>query len=66
MIAQDVRELLDNLGESDAVLEREMGVDNYRMLEYTEYVPLLVSYVKDLRAEIEALKNIINTLKEDK
>ena len=66
MIAQDVRELLDNLGESDAVLEREMGVDDYRMLEYTEYVPLLVSYVKDLRAEITALKEEVRILKEEK
>lgn len=68
MIAQDVRELLDNLGETDAKLEycvNEEDEYNPRNIHYTEYIPHLINYVKALRAEIEALKNIINTLKED-
>ena len=60
MIAQDARELLDNLGETDANLERASGVDDYRTINYNEYIPHLINYVKDLRAEIVALKNIIN------
>lgn len=68
MIAQDVRELLDDLGENDSLLEvvhKEKDGDIHD-LNYHEYIPHLINYVKDLRAEIEALKNIINTLKEEK
>lgn len=71
VIAQDVREVLDKLGETDSQLEHSMGVENPnvddpRTIDYHEYIPHLINYVKDLRAEITALKNIINTLKEDK
>lgn len=70
VIAQDVREVLDKLGETDSQLEHSMGVENPnvddpRTVDYHEFIPHLINYVKDLRAEIEALKNIINTLKED-
>ena len=71
--AQDMREILDNLGETESELEHSMGlpeevtgIDDERMVEYLEFIPHLINYVKDLRAEIVALKNIINTLKEDK
>lgn len=71
MIAQEARKVLDSLGETDALLEygpniEDENVPNYRAIHYEEYIPHLINYVKDLRAEIEALKNIINTLKEDK
>ena len=73
VIAQDVREVLDNLGETDVKLEHSMGfaegeseIEDPRTVDYHEFIPHLINYVKDLRAEIEALKNIINTLKEDK
>ena len=68
MIAQEARDVLDNHGETDARLEYcsdEENEFNPRNINYQEYVPLLINYVKDLRAEIEALKIIINTLKED-
>lgn len=71
--AQDMREILDNLGETESELEHSMGLpeemtglDDERMVEYLEFIPHLINYVKDLRAEIVALKNIINTSKEDK
>lgn len=71
--AQDMREILDNIGETDSELEHSMGLpeektglDDERMVEYLEFIPHLINYVKDLRAEVVALKNIINTLKEDK
>ena len=71
MIAQEARKVLNDLGETDAELEYHPEIENenipdYRAIHYEEYIPHLINYVKDLRAEITALKNIINTLKEDK
>ena len=69
MIAQEARELLDNLGESDAVLEFSQGdlnVEDQRAIQYDEYVPHLINYVKDLRAELVALKEEVRLLKEEK
>lgn len=69
MIAQDTRELLDNLGETDAMLEHctdEENEMNPRTIDYHEYIPHLINYVKDLRAEINILKMEINELKEGK
>lgn len=68
MIAQEAREILDKLGETDAQLEHSMDIqepkfEDPRTIDYCEYVPHLVNYVKDLRAEIEALKEEIKTLK---
>ena len=59
MIAQEARELLDSLGETDAALEHTMGdtnIEDQRTIEYHEYIPHLINYVRDLKAEIEALK----------
>lgn len=69
MIAQEARELLDNLGESDAVLEFSQGdlnVEDQRAIQYDEYIPHLINYVKDLRAELVALKEEVRLLKEEK
>ncbi|MBQ7588377.1 MAG: phage tail protein [Lachnospiraceae bacterium] len=70
MIAQDVRDQLDKLGETDAKLERSMGIseelsgmDDQRTIDYQEYIPHLINYVKDLRSEITGLKEEINKLK---
>ena len=70
MIAQDARAILDDLGEKDADLERSMGspdddavIDDVRIIDYEQYIPHLINYVKDLRAEIDALKEEIKTLK---
>ena len=63
MLAQDVRKTLDDLGETDAKLEFSQGemngLDDQRALNYEEYIPLLIGYVKYLRKEIEMLKNTI-------
>lgn len=65
MIAQDVRELLDSVGEDDAMLERALGrSDEYRTINYEEYIPHIINYIKDLRAEITALKSALK--KEEK
>jgi hypothetical protein len=69
MIAQDVRELLDNLGETDAHLEYCVNEeDEYdpRNINYSEYIPHLINYVKDLRAELNRVKAELNELKEGK
>ena len=59
MIAQEARVVLDDLGETDAGLEYEVKgstLDNQRNIKYQEYIPHLINYVKQLRADIEALK----------
>lgn len=71
MIAQDARELLDNLGETDAQLEHSMGVENAsvedpRTIDYHEYIPHIINYIKDLRSEIVSLKEEVRILKEEK
>ena len=69
MIAQDARAILDELGEDDAGLEYSMGdtnIPDQRNIVYQEYIPHLINYVKDLRAEIEALKEEVRLLKEEK
>ena len=73
MIAQDARELLDNLGETDAALEHSMGItgpeakmDDQRTIDYHEYTAHLINYVKFLRSEISDLKEEIRLLKEER
>ena len=68
MIAQEVRELLDELGEDDSKLEftHEEKNDEHHDIHYHEYIPHLINYVKDLRAEINSLKDTINKLKEER
>ena len=77
-IAQDMREVLDNLGETEAQLEHSMGItgpdavmDDQRTIDYHEYTALLINYVKFLRAEnsqrkqeIEELRGEIKVLKD--
>ena len=68
MIAQEARELLDSLGETDTDLEYSMGntnIPDQRNINYTQYIPHLINYVKDLRSEIDELKEEIRTLKGD-
>ena len=69
MIAQEARELLDKLGETESVLEFSQGdlnVEDQRAIQYDEYIPHLINYVKDLRAGLVALKEQVKLLKEDK
>ena len=63
-IAQDVRKQLDDLGEDDVLLERPMEVDDLRTINYHEYIPHLVNYVKELRAELDSVKAELKALKE--
>lgn len=77
-IAQDMREVLDNLGETEAQLEHSMGItgpdavmEDQRTIDYHEYTALLINYVKFLRAEnsqrkqeIEELRGEIKVLKD--
>ena len=68
VIAQEVRELLNNLGEEDSQLEYIAGrpdgkIPNQRNVNYNEYIPHLINYVKDLRSEIDGLKAEIKALK---
>ena len=65
MIAQDVREQLDNLGETDAKLEHDME-SGMKAINYEEYIPHLINYVKELRAELNRVKAELNELKEGK
>lgn len=70
MLAQDVRKLLDDLGETDAELEHSMGlpeektgIKDQRTIDYNEYTAHLINYVKFLRAENEARKAEIEALR---
>lgn len=63
MIAQEARRLLDYLGQEDAELEHSMdideevnGIDDQRTIDYHEYIPHLINYVKYLKAQIEELR----------
>lgn len=69
VIAQDVREVLDKLGETDSQLEHSMGVENPnvddpRTIDYHEFIPHLINYVKDLRAVVDRQQAEIDQLKE--
>ena len=69
MIAQEARKVLDELGEHDAQLEHKLNlteppVPDMRTIEYVEYIPHLINYVKDLRAELNELKAELKELKE--
>ena len=71
MIAQEARKLLDDLGEAEAELEygpkvHNDDIPNYRAIRYDEYIPHLINYVKDLRAELNRVKAELNELKEGK
>jgi len=62
MIAQETRELLNELGETDSGLEYSIGdtnIPDQRNINYSEYIPHLINYVKDLRNEINELKQKI-------
>jgi len=66
MIAQETREVLDSLGETDSELEYLQGnlnVEGQRAIRYEEYIPHLINYVKELKAEIDSLKSEIRLLK---
>lgn len=72
MIAQDVRALLDNLGEENAHLEHSMGIpediskiEDQRTIDYQEYIPHLINYVKDLRNELNRVKTELNHVKSE-
>jgi len=70
MIAQQARKVLDDLGESDAVLEYGPDIENddipdYRAIHYEEYIPHLINYVKMLNEKVEAQEVRINQLEEE-
>lgn len=68
VIAQEVREVLNNAGEEDIQLEHGIDIEtevvDKRFVDYEEFVPLLIKYVQDLRSEINTLKEEIAKLKE--
>ena len=60
MIAQEARAILDALGEWDSMLEHSMGdttIEDQRTINYQEYIPHLINYVKMLQNEIDILKS---------
>ena len=56
MIAQDVRKILDSLGEEDAQLECEYNSEGYRKISYDEYIPPMINYIKWLEKRVTALE----------
>ena len=67
MIAQDVREILDELGEEDATLEFSQGnlnVEDERAIKYEEYIPPIINYIKDLQAQVDRQQAELDSLKE--
>ena len=64
VIAQEIREVLDDLGETDAYLEHSMYEENdYRAVEYKEFIPHLINYAQDLQKQIDELKQELADLK---
>lgn len=70
MIAQEARELLDEAGENDSVLEYAAPqnedtapIKDLRAISYNEYTPLLIKYVQDLRAELDQVKTELDRVK---
>lgn len=63
MLAQDVRKVLDALGETDARLEFSQGsmndLEDQRAINYEEFIPLLINVYKMQQREIEELKKQI-------
>ena len=70
MLAQDVREILNELGEKDSKLEYSQGnmndLDDQRALNYEEFIPHIINYIKMQQAEIDELKGKIKILKGEK
>lgn len=73
LVAQDARELLDELGETDVMLEHSMGlpesesgIKDQRTIDYNEYIAPLINYVKDLQKQINELTEEIKILKEER
>lgn len=60
MIAQEARQVLDELGETNAQLEYSVGdseeLEDQRNINYNEYIPHLINYVKDLQNQISELQ----------
>ena len=69
MIAQQVRENLNALGETNSALEYSIGdtetLQDQRNIHYAEYIPHLINYVKDLQSQINVLQQEIKSLKEE-
>ena len=64
VIAQEIRKVLDDLGETDAYLEHSMHEGNdYRAVEYKEFIPHLINYAQDLQKQIDDLKQELADLK---
>lgn len=70
MIAQEARRLLDSLGEGDSLLEHSMEIpeeeavmQDQRTIDYQEYIPHIINYIKRQEAEINELKAEIKALK---
>ena len=62
LIAQELREVLDELGVDDVNLEYER-FDGYRTVEYKELIAHLINANQDLYDEIDALKQEVAELK---
>lgn len=70
MTAQDARRLLNRIGEGDSALEHSMGIpdeetgmQDQRTIDYHEYIPHIINYIKRQEAEINELKAEIKALK---
>ena len=59
-----MREQLNSIGEEDAVLEHEFEVngEEYRTIDYQEFIPHLINCIKDQQNEIDSLKQRIDQL----
>ena len=70
MIAQEARKVLDDLGETDSVLEygpniEDEDVPNYRAIHYEEYIPHIINYLQYLEKKTEEQETRISQLEEE-
>ena len=72
VIAQEVRKTLDNLQEKDSKLEYIVNINNsnskiknQRSVNYQEFIPHLINYVKDLQSQIDELKSEIEKVEKE-
>ena len=65
VIAQQIRETLDELGVVDKVALESQGWEEYRTVEYQDFIAHLINTIQDLYSQIDEMKSEIQSLHEE-